>query len=80
MQVREAQLAQFNYILVVGEEEKAAGTVNVRTRDNHVHGQHTLDNLLRVLQDEKRSRSLTSMFGMADGEADGANGTAAGSA
>ena len=34
--MREAQLSQYNYILVVGEEEKAAGTVNVRTRDNQV--------------------------------------------
>ncbi len=37
-QVREAQLAQYNYILVVGEAEQAAKTVNVRTRDNVVHG------------------------------------------
>jgi hypothetical protein len=37
-QVREAQLAQYNYILVVGESERHSGTVNVRTRDNHVHG------------------------------------------
>jgi len=37
-QVREAQLAQYNYILVVGELEKEARTVNVRTRDNVVHG------------------------------------------
>ena len=37
-QVREAQLAQYNYILVVGEAEKEACTVNVRTRDNVVHG------------------------------------------
>lgn len=36
--MREAQLAQYNYILVVGEEEKKAQTVNVRTRDNVVHG------------------------------------------
>lgn len=35
-QVREAQLAQYNYILVLGEEEKKNGTVNVRTRDNQV--------------------------------------------
>ncbi len=35
-QVREAQLAQYNYILVLGEEEKRNGTVNVRTRDNQV--------------------------------------------
>lgn len=38
VQVREAQLAQYNYILVLGEEEKRNGTVNVRTRDNQVGG------------------------------------------
>ena len=36
--VREGQLAQFNFILVVGEKEMAAGTVDVRTRDNKRHG------------------------------------------
>lgn len=39
-QVREAQLEQYNYILVVGNEEKEARTVNVRTRDNVVHGMY----------------------------------------
>ena len=34
MQVREAQLEQYNYILVVGAEEEAANTVNIRTRAN----------------------------------------------
>ncbi|ODM98921.1 Threonine--tRNA ligase, cytoplasmic, partial [Orchesella cincta] len=34
--IRNGQLAQFNFILVVGDKEKAAGTVNVRTRDNKV--------------------------------------------
>lgn len=29
-------MAQYNYILVVGAEEAAANTVNVRTRDNQV--------------------------------------------
>ncbi|CAE7782680.1 TARS1, partial [Symbiodinium microadriaticum] len=32
--IRDAQLAQYNFILVVGEQEASAGTVNVRTRDN----------------------------------------------
>jgi threonyl-tRNA synthetase len=32
--VREAQLAQYNYILVVGEDEAATGKVSVRVRDN----------------------------------------------
>lgn len=35
-QVRNAQLAQFNFILVVGQKEKDNGSVNVRTRDNQV--------------------------------------------
>ena len=40
--VREAQLEQFNFILVVGQKEVEAGTVNVRTRDNAVHGEKAL--------------------------------------
>ena len=32
--IREAQVEQYNYIVVVGAEEEAAGTVNVRTRMN----------------------------------------------
>uniref|UniRef100_A0AAQ5ZC58 threonine--tRNA ligase n=1 Tax=Amphiprion ocellaris TaxID=80972 RepID=A0AAQ5ZC58_AMPOC len=36
--IRNAQLAQYNFILVVGEKEKTSNTVNVRTRDNKVHG------------------------------------------
>lgn len=36
--IRNAQLAQFNFILVVGNEEEDNNTVNVRTRDNEVHG------------------------------------------
>jgi threonyl-tRNA synthetase len=65
--VREAQVAQYNYILVVGEKERAEQTVNVRTRDNHVHGMHTLSSVLEVLCEEKKTRSLVSLFG--DGEA-----------
>mgnify|MGYP001127034926 FL=1 len=44
--IRDAQLAQFNYILVVGEIEEAHKTVNVRTRDNEVHGEKSLEDLL----------------------------------
>ena len=39
--VREAQLAQYNYILVVGADEMANGTVSVRTRDHAQHTPHT---------------------------------------
>ena len=60
--VREAQLDQLNYILVCGESEKANETVNVRTRDNKVHGEHKLTALLEVLARERSTRSLTCCF------------------
>jgi threonyl-tRNA synthetase len=44
--IRDNQLAQYNYILVVGKEEVENKTVNVRTRDNQVHGAKTLPQLL----------------------------------
>jgi len=34
--VRETQLAQYNFILVVGAKEEENGTVTIRTRDNEV--------------------------------------------
>ncbi|XP_011298382.1 threonine--tRNA ligase, cytoplasmic isoform X2 [Fopius arisanus] len=54
--IRNAQLAQFNFILVVGEKEKAAGTVNVRTRDNVVHGEIQTDELIRKFQKFKETK------------------------
>ena len=47
---------------VVGEKEEAEGTVNVRTRDNVVHGMHSLASVQQVLLEEKASRSLASIF------------------
>jgi threonyl-tRNA synthetase len=44
--VREAQLAQYNFILVVGEKEMAEKSVNVRTRDNEVQGTVSVPELL----------------------------------
>ncbi|XP_017781081.1 PREDICTED: threonine--tRNA ligase, cytoplasmic isoform X2 [Nicrophorus vespilloides] len=44
--IRNAQLAQFNFILVVGEKERSSKTVNVRTRDNVVHGEISVDDLI----------------------------------
>lgn len=40
--VREGQLAQYNYILVVGGQEAEQKTVNVRTRENEVKGMMSL--------------------------------------
>jgi threonyl-tRNA synthetase len=44
--VREAQLAQYNYILVVGTQEETDGTASVRTRDNAQHGAKTIEDLI----------------------------------
>lgn len=54
--VRNAQLAQFNFILVVGDKEAANETVNVRTRDNKVHGEMKLDALIDKFTSFKASR------------------------
>jgi hypothetical protein len=39
-------ICRYNYILVVGEEERSSNTVNSRTRDNVVHGTKTLDEII----------------------------------
>ena len=58
--VRQAQLDQVNYILVAGDKEVEAGGVNVRTRDNQVHGLFSLDDLVARLREEIRSMCLSS--------------------
>jgi len=55
--IRDSQLAQYNYILVVGEEEAKDDAVNVRTRDNAVHGkkktQEVIAELLQAVKEFK---------------------------
>jgi threonyl-tRNA synthetase len=55
--VRNAQLDQIPYILVVGEKEMAAKSVAVRTRDGKVHGEVAtgkfIDALLREIAEKK---------------------------
>ncbi|XP_041081965.1 threonine--tRNA ligase 1, cytoplasmic-like isoform X1 [Polyodon spathula] len=55
--IRNAQLAQYNFILVVGEKEKASGAVNVRTRDNKVHGEVSVLEAISKLTRLKKSCS-----------------------
>ncbi|XP_008334578.1 threonine--tRNA ligase 1, cytoplasmic [Cynoglossus semilaevis] len=55
--IRNAQLAQYNFILVVGEKEKTSNTVNVRTRDNKVHGERSVEECLQRLTQLKDTRS-----------------------
>lgn len=56
--IRNAQLAQYNFILVVGEKERANNAVNVRTRDNKIHGEISLASAIDKLKNLKESRTL----------------------
>jgi threonyl-tRNA synthetase len=58
--IRNAQLSQFNFILVLGDREKEAGTANVRTRDNKIMGERSLDQLLSRFKELTETRSLHS--------------------
>ncbi|KAG5604424.1 hypothetical protein H5410_025916 [Solanum commersonii] len=49
--VREAQMAQYNYILVVGEAEVSSGQVSVRVRSKPDHEVMTVDGLLTHFKD-----------------------------
>jgi len=54
--VRDAQLQQFNYILIVGDNESKNKTVNVRTRDNIIHGEKSVDKFIEELKQEISER------------------------
>uniref|UniRef100_A0A9L0RU64 threonine--tRNA ligase n=1 Tax=Equus caballus TaxID=9796 RepID=A0A9L0RU64_HORSE len=56
--IRNAQLAQYNFILVVGEKEKTNNAVNVRTRDNKIHGEISVTSAIDKLKHLKKSRTL----------------------
>ncbi|XP_072472941.1 threonine--tRNA ligase 2, cytoplasmic [Notamacropus eugenii] len=56
--IRNAQLAQYNFILVVGEKEKINNAVNVRTRDNKIHGETSVASTINKLKKLKESRTL----------------------
>ena len=54
--VHDAQVLQVNYILVVGDNEAKNGTVNVRTRDNKVHGEKKVEEFLKEIKMEIEGR------------------------
>lgn len=57
--VRNAQVDQFNFILVLGEKERNTNTVNVRTRDGTIHGQIDIDELIVRLNKLRSERKLS---------------------
>jgi len=52
--IREAQLSQYNFILVVGKEEEDTNAVNVRTRDNAVHGAKDISKVIEEFRQLSR--------------------------
>ncbi|MBU4351878.1 MAG: threonine--tRNA ligase [Nanoarchaeota archaeon] len=54
--VRNAQVQQVNYILVIGDNEIKNKTVNVRTRDNKVHGEKKVDAFIKELLSEVEAK------------------------
>ncbi|GAV08943.1 hypothetical protein RvY_18561 [Ramazzottius varieornatus] len=57
--IRNAQLEQYNYILVVGKSEQEKGTVNVRSRDNTIIGEIPVNELVIRFNRLKESKSNT---------------------
>ncbi len=60
--VRNAQLAQTNYILTVGDQEIEQQNVSLRTRDNAVIGSIGLEGFLQSIQMEREQRLLVSPY------------------
>ncbi|XP_023320102.1 threonine--tRNA ligase, cytoplasmic isoform X3 [Eurytemora carolleeae] len=58
--VRNAQIAQFNFIFVVGEKEMTNSTVNVRTRDNKQHGEFSIQEVVDKFNVLREQRILKS--------------------
>lgn len=60
--VRNAQVAQVNYILTVGDQECEHKTINLRTRNNLVHGEIAVTEFLQKIAKEREERELTSAY------------------
>uniref|UniRef100_A0A7S1INF0 threonine--tRNA ligase n=1 Tax=Eutreptiella gymnastica TaxID=73025 RepID=A0A7S1INF0_9EUGL len=55
--VRNAQLAQYNFILVTGSAERENGTVAIRTRDGGQHGEKKVEEVLSWLEELRSTHS-----------------------
>jgi threonyl-tRNA synthetase len=55
--VRNAQVEQYNYILVVGEEEMTTGTVDVRSREGDRLGKFTINKLIEFFESLEPAKS-----------------------
>ena len=60
--VRNAQLAQCNYILTTGDAEVESEKVSLRTRDNRVHGEIEVADFIEKLSQEVQNKLLNSVY------------------
>ena len=51
--IRTAQLAQFNYILVIGNDEQRGGTVSIRARGSDVLERKPFEDFLSQLNQQR---------------------------
>lgn len=60
--VRKAQMLKTNYILTVGDLEQENKTLSLRTRDNVLHGEMSLELFLENVKKERKEKALLSPF------------------
>ena len=60
--VRDAQVAKVNYILVIGEQEVKAKTINIRTRDGKVIGAKKPEEFIKKVLKENDGKMNESVF------------------
>lgn len=60
--IRNAQTMQYNYMLTIGDKEFENRTINLRTRDNMIHGEMTLETFLSAIEKENATKALISCF------------------
>jgi len=75
--IRQNQLAQYNFIGVVGQQEQANGTINIRTRDNKQHGEFSIDEVIKRFQQlaETRTNHAEDEFDRSSGDSNVAGAT-----
>lgn len=60
--IRNAQLLQINYMVTIGDIEMSNSTLSLRTRDNLVVGEMSVDSFIEALLQEYEAKSLVSRF------------------
>jgi len=60
--VRSAQLDQVNYMITIGDRELENKTINLRTRNNVVHGELQADTFIETLEKERAELLLSSPY------------------